>query len=118
LLLFILFAVPGAILFLTSVCSILSLFPIAIGGIGCLGRVMGDYSEDWYPASGWISTMGLKGKKSYSGEFYGHLGWYLLFCPGIVGFTGFHIFRPIGDGYVFYFGSALKVDISTDFYPY
>ena len=116
LLLSILFAVPAAILFLISLSSILSILPVAIGGICSLGEIFSGYETEYRPASGWISTMGLNGKKNYTGEFYGHLGWNFLICPGIVGFTGLHILLPLTPGNVFYFGSALRVGISTE--PY
>ena len=56
------------------------------------------------PSQGWVSTLGLYGKKSWTGSFIG----------AAAGFTGIKIFRDYFD--FFYFGTALGVALIEDYY--
>ena len=65
----------------------------------------------YYPAYGNITTYGMSGAKSWSGSFYGSLGWDgFLFdnrLRGIVGFSGLKINKN-------YIGFALKVGLQRE----
>jgi hypothetical protein len=97
-------------------------FPIRIGYIVYLGETQMEPNPHpiiyYYPASGWIFTIGLNGKKNYSGSFYGHLfdkspHIFSTFYPGVLGFTGIRIGKNGWTSSVFYLGFALKVAITT-----
>ncbi len=68
------------------------------------------------PAQGWITTLGVFGKKSWNGTFFGRLFWMApfnsesyLFYPGAVGFVGIKL--NTRDGTFFFLGSSLLVSI-------
>jgi len=71
---------------------------------------IGDHSgRPIIPANGWLATVGLKGVKTWNDHLYGtfnDLGPLL----GIIGFTGFHLYNPIGKH--FYLGSSLLVKVT------
>jgi len=86
----------------------LTIFPMAFGYNIYVGN------DDTHPAYGWLSTIGLNGKKSWNGPFIGNITRLKLIewleGLGVVGFTGIKIyFQPGQIG--FYFGSALWVKI-------
>jgi hypothetical protein len=112
-----LIAFPLYFLLPISIASIYSLLPVAIGSIVELGRTVTapNSKPHWYyPAEGWISTLGTNGRKDYSGSFYGQintLGPAIdTYYTGISGFTGIHILREKASK-VFYLGFALNVHI-------
>jgi hypothetical protein len=111
---------------LFSEATVYSRFPVAIGSIATLGHMFRDdqpYSKDdhYYPAEGWISTLGINGKQTYSGSFYGQIlplyTFMSYFYTGMVGFTGIHILREKASN-VFYLGFALDVHIDPSPPPY
>jgi len=106
----------------------LSLISRAVPAAGFGMVSFGGFESNGYwsypvPASGWLTTMSLNGKKNWSGEFYGNLtvssDWRIedtleMFVPfpGIVGFTGLKISRLFGSD--FYIGHAVKVKIGSN----
>jgi len=78
--------------------------PLKIGAIIGYGFPNFDpFSYDKYPAEGWASTLGVYGKKSWSGSFFG----------AAFGFTGIKIIRDFFD--FFYLGTALGVVIFNEY---
>ncbi|MCX6667486.1 MAG: hypothetical protein NTV74_04515 [Euryarchaeota archaeon] len=89
--------------------------PLQLGSMIYLGN-------NCFSAFGWISTIGLNGKKSWDGDFYGALPipplpifigvlweeWY----PGVFGFTGIKILGFAPNSKTFFLGAALWVDYS------
>ncbi|UCD13236.1 MAG: hypothetical protein JSW60_06675 [Thermoplasmatales archaeon] len=89
----------------------------------------GERGGGWHPefvdfyAHGWIVTTGLLGTQRYEGMMQGGLpiygsgtifdGYIYKFFPGVLGFTGLHIYNPIQSKH-FYLGSALWVKINTE----
>jgi hypothetical protein len=64
---------------------------------------------EYIPSEGWISSVGITGKKTWVGPFYGNMvGTGLI---GVVGFTGLKIAK-LND--CFYLGSAMKIGISLN----
>jgi len=70
----------------------------------------------FFPASGWIETQGLLGKKSWNGTFFGSVRNLHNFecrqCTyyfGAIGFIGLKVSK--GDGKIFFLGSAFHVDV-------
>jgi hypothetical protein len=94
------------------------LAPIVIGS-----AYMGDY---FGPAYGWIYTLGLHGKRTINGTFYGNISilyplyellssfGFLYEFPAIAGFQGLQIMFNIKDGKQFYLGSCLYVRVSPE----
>jgi hypothetical protein len=96
-----------------SLTFILYVFPMAVFGF----MVFGDYSVGqhavYYPAEGWVRTIGLTGLKKWDGKFYGQLlridfGLGGEFLGGI-GFTGLRI--HYGFFNTLFLGSALLMKI-------
>ena len=70
-----------------------------------------EWGGGWHPefvdfyAHGWIVTIGLLGTQRYEGKMQGALplygsftiseGYFYRFDPGVLGFTGLHIYNPI-----------------------
>ena len=78
--------------------------PLKIGAIIGYGFPNFDpFSYDKYPAEGWVSTLGVYGKKSWSGSFFG-----VAF-----GFTGIKIIIDFFD--FFYLGTTLGVVILNEY---
>jgi hypothetical protein len=64
----------------------------------------------YIPSEGWIYSIGIAGKKTWVGPFYGNMA-----GPGfigVVGFTGLKIAVKLND--CFYLGSAMKIGISPN----
>jgi hypothetical protein len=68
------------------------------------------------PAQGWITTIGVLGKKSWNGTFFGRLLWMTpfnsesyMFYPGALGFVGIKL--NLRDGTFFFLGSSLLVNV-------
>jgi len=68
------------------------------------------------PAQGWITTLGVLGKKSWNGTFFGRIFWMApfnsesyMFYPGALGFVGIKL--NMRDGTFFFLGSSLLVSI-------
>ncbi len=96
-----------------------SVNPVAIASRINLG---GETGGGWHPefvefyAHGWMFTMGLLGAQRYNGKMLGAIpllgtgtiveGSIYIFSPGVVGFTGLHIYNLIQAKH-FYLGSAL-----------
>lgn len=105
-------------LLILSIPSVLSIIPVSLGSIITLGNTHWEppYNDVDTPSKGWIRTIGLNGKRSYDGSFYGQLGEvpFLIagYYIGITGFTGVNI-RNIKTDKVFYLGFALHVKIDT-----
>ena len=81
----------------------INFFPLKIGAFIFFG--MFDFDPFYggiIPSEGWVSTLGLYGKKACSGSFWG----------GVVGFTGIKIIRDYFD--FFYLGAALGVVIINE----
>jgi len=99
-----------------------SVNPVAITSRINLG---GEKGGGWNPefvefyAHGWIITMGLLGTHRYDGKILGAIplygtgtlfeGYLYTFSPGLLGFTGLHIYNLIQAKH-FYLGSALWVN--------
>ena len=70
---------------------------------------------NYYPAKGWLWTLGSSGIRNWIGEFYGQL--YNSYI-GVSGFTGLRIggsiFSLIGGVDTYYLGSALRVKIGDE----
>ena len=107
------------LLFLYLCFYIRNSLPIQLGSVIFLG---GSGLFSWCdpgPASGWIHTIGLNGKKSWNGYVYGNLPAYHIFLdfilngyyPGVLRFTGIHTGH---DEDHFYLGSALWVKVSAE----
>jgi xanthosine utilization system XapX-like protein len=76
---------------------------------------LGDHSgRPIIPATGWITTIGLHGKQTLNGSFYGKL---TSIGPllGIVGFVGIQIGTPIINDEHFYLGISLFTSISDQY---
>jgi hypothetical protein len=94
------------------------LLPV-IGNLICIGEYLWAGWNTWdEPANGWVSTLGLKGKKTWDGPFYGG-----LFsgpggnCLAVIGFTGIRIilnYENWLDRSYLFLGSALLVDLSEE----
>jgi len=100
-----------------------SVSPVAIASRINLG---GEKGGGWNPefvefyAHGWIITMGLLGMHKYDRKILGAIPLYgtgtlferylYKFSPGVLGFTGLHIYNPIQAKH-FYLGSALWVNL-------
>ena len=96
--------------------------PMAVASRINLG---GKWGGGWHPefvdfyAHGWIVTAGLLGMQKCEGKIEGALplpesgtffkGYIYRFFPGVLGFTGLHIYNPIQAKH-FYLGSALWVN--------
>jgi hypothetical protein len=68
------------------------------------------------PANGWINTVGIAGKKTWNGPFYGQYQPFPypfnnLFYTGTIGFTGINILRMEEDLRCFSIGTAISVKI-------
>ncbi|UCD13692.1 MAG: hypothetical protein JSW60_09065 [Thermoplasmatales archaeon] len=94
------------------------LLPV-IGNLILIGEYLWAGWNTWdEPAHGWVSTLGLKGKKTWAGPFYGD-----LFsgpggkCLAVIGFTGIRIILKyenwLDRSYLF-LGSALLADLSEE----
>jgi len=66
-----------------------------------------DAPPEYIPSDGWISSVGITGKKTWVGPFYGNISGFI----GVVGFTGFKIALLNN---CFYLGSAIKIGISPN----
>jgi len=120
-----LFGIPLLLsLFLIILSSPISnLNPIPIGGNLCLGKHQASFfgADRYYPAEGWIYTIGLNGIKEWNGSFYGQLPlvcgpWFLRlfgsdFYPGLYCFTGIKLGFL---GNYFYFGTTLGARIGPE----
>jgi len=91
-----------------------------------IGSKIGYGYEDQYEfrdhrASGWLSTIGLKGKKTIDRSFFGNLPFSQIYFmegyyyPGAIGFTGIKISNSRWERTKYYYmGSALMVNVGTD----
>jgi hypothetical protein len=86
----------------------------------------GEKGGGWFPefeeyyAHGWLHTTGVFGIKKCEGLFIGTIplretaiisnGFMFIFNPGVIGFTGLHIYNPSTTSH-FYLGSALLVNL-------
>jgi hypothetical protein len=61
----------------------------------------------YIPSEGWISSVGLTGKKTWVGPFYGNMA-----GPGLIGVVGFTGLKIALFNNCYYLGSAMKIDIS------
>lgn len=127
---FLIFCSYISILFSLSFSSYISnLNPIPIGHTVGLGRIRHNYIpypiDDFYPAQGWIKTVGLNGKKFSEGKnICGQIPYIEFFgpeplqeyCTGVLGFTGIKI-NYLDDknqkNKQFYIGTALLSYISN-----
>jgi hypothetical protein len=78
--------------------------------------VIGHTSGKWpylnyYPATGWIYTMGLNGVKTWNNSFGAGIINPFFWCLGATGFTGLSLLLPNHER--FYLGLALFVDIDN-----
>ena len=80
---------------------------------------------EYYPAEGWVNTVGLNGKKSWTDSFYGQGFWVQIHgvyvgALGVIGFTGLKYGSSRNEpGFKsFYFGSALRVKLGSKHPPY
>ena len=78
--------------------------------------------SEHYPSFGWVSSIGLNGKKAYeNSELWGtakegiSIALVIGVFPGVLGFTGLKITWPSAHQNTFFLGSALKVKIGTEF---
>jgi len=109
---------PARFLLYLSLLSIVCLQPASIGSFITFGVTQESFDPWGEPvhkkAEGWIRTIGLRGYKNYSGEFYGQLiklwGILITFYSGIGGFTGLNIINEESKK-VFYLGFGLNVEI-------
>lgn len=123
-----LFLIPYYLLYIPflslTICSYLSVSnkqPISIGSLITFGYCQHGLDpwsyDEYYPSNGWIFTLGLNGKKNYTGDFYGRLlTLYAIFWDfynGITGFTGISIRKP--DNSVFRLGFALRVNVGSNY---
>ena len=93
---------------------------LPISGFGMIS--LGGFKSNGYwaypvPASGWLYTLGAKGKQNWTGEFYGNITvpdviQIFLPFPGIAGFTGFKISRLFLSD--FYIGFAMKTELARN----
>jgi hypothetical protein len=97
--------------------------PVALASRINLG---GEKGGGWHPefvefyAHGWITTMSLLGTQRHNGKMLGAIpllgtgtiseGYIYVFNPGVIGFTGLHIYNPLKSKH-FYLGSALWVNL-------
>jgi hypothetical protein len=105
------------LIFIFRLCWIFNIRILSIGYLGNTWVWINKKYVEYYPAHGWIFTIGTTGVKYYSGYFYGHLfdvhrGYGRTYYPGISGFTGITI-RGKNILGVYYLGYALKVAITT-----
>ena len=86
----------------------------------------GEKGGGWFPefeeyyAHGWLHTTGVFGIKKCEGLFIGTIplretaiisnGFMFIFNPGVIGFTGLHIYNPATTNH-FFLGSALLVNL-------
>ena len=126
----ILLLVTFARLYSTVIWEIYDFFPLNIGsivGFGYNRTKLYNGESEVYPAEGWIHTIGLKGMKNWSGEFYGRLPLPLIYYwkgsvdeiyyPGISGFIGIkQSYRPSDNASskCFLIGSAYSVKIGSE----
>ena len=93
--------------FLATIAGIVGdIFPVTLAHLVCIGERQG---RPIIPANGWVTTVGLKGVKSWKGSIYGTFN-DLGLLLGIIGFTGIHLNNPLGKD--FYLGSSLLVRIA------
>ncbi len=83
-----------------------SVIRIGAQGINADPEVPPEYG----PSEGWITSVGLTGKKTWVGPFFGSMAGKGFI--GVVGFTGLKIALNIN--HCFYFGSAMKIGISPN----
>lgn len=123
-----LFMIPYYLLYISflslTVCSYLSVTsrqPVSIGSLISFGYCQHSMYpwgyDEYYSSNGWIYTLGLNGKKSYNGDFYGGLSkiWAIFwdYYNGITGFTGISIIKP--DNSIFRLGFGLQVNIDNKY---
>ena len=98
-----------------------------ISPVGLLSLLTFGIVEGWggdiheVPSSGWVYSIGLTGVKKYEGNelwgtarkkpYYSAPIW--VSYPGVLGFSGLKVGDPFEN--TFFLGSALKVNLSTDF---
>lgn len=92
--------------------------PISIFNFIGIGVMKTRDGLEFFPADGWLWTIGLNGIKSWNGTFAGDFGpiiilWFMMrfYYSGVLGFTGIKLFF---NNKHFYLGAALQVDM---FYP-
>lgn len=92
--------------------------PISIFNFIGIGVMKARDGLEFFPADGWLWTIGLNGIKSWNGTFAGGFGpiimlWFMMhfYYSGVLGFTGIKLFF---NNKHFYLGTALQVDM---FYP-
>jgi hypothetical protein len=92
--------------------------PISIFNFIGIGVMKTRDGLEFFPADGWLWTIGLNGIKSWNGTFAGDFGpiimlWFMMrfYYSGVLGFTGIKLFF---NNKHFYLGTALQVDM---FYP-
>jgi len=111
------YALPLYFSFITPIFSFIQ--PLKIAGIMTFGSFYLPIEPPWAdpeytPAEGWVSTIGLIGKKTWDGSLYGN---FKIFIPipnagfflGAIGFTGIRILEKD-----FYQGAALWVKLTND----
>jgi len=64
---------------------------------------------EYIPSEGWISSVGITGKKTWVGPFYGN-----MVGPGLIGVVGFTGLKIALFNNCYYLGSAMKIDISPN----
>ena len=108
-------------IFLLFTTYFLYLSPLNLGGFMTFGKIYYPY-WDGFPAKGWVSTIGLNGKKTWTSPIYGNIlelwgnfGYY-VWLLGAIGFTGIKFGSPRFEaGFKsFYLGSALMVKLTND----
>jgi hypothetical protein len=105
----------GALMFYSSLCVglLFYLLPGVLFSVIRLGAWAVNFNPDnpneYIPSDGWINSIGITGKKTWVGPFYGNMMGPCFI--GVVGFTGLKIALLNN---CFYLGSAMKIDISPN----
>lgn len=97
-------------------------FPFALGGTLFFGRnvTRGDFVFE-HPSYGWITTIGVNGKKNWSGPFYGNISFNgytndvetVILYSGVTNFIGLKLRYSKEGGKQFYLGFASQVAICS-----
>jgi len=94
---------------------------IAMNNVICYGTYPfpneTDPYPEWSPAEGWVYTKGYLGNINWKGLFYGQISYdyyvaYTFYSViGVRGFTGLRFEQK--DGWVYYYGAALRVKLGS-----
>jgi len=112
--------IPSLLTFLLSLITTVGniINPISIFNFIGIGLMKSRGELEFFPADGWLWTIGLNGIKSWNGSIAGGFGPIIMlwlrthyYYQGVVGFTGIKLFF---NSKHFYLGTALQVDM---FYP-